>query len=134
MVPILRAFVDAHGSLKLSEPQRGLLERHLATLKDKPVDVVIRRHREQRTDPQNRYYFGVVVPLIAEHCGYTHSEMHELLAMKFLRLDDDPVTGSPRRKHTPDTDTAEFAAYLDSCIQFGAELDVYIPSPSEVAA
>ena len=92
------------------------------------------RPMSQRTEKQSRYYFGVVVPLIAEHCGYEKDEMHELLAMKFLRIEDDPITGSPRRKHTPDTDTKEFSEYVDACIRLAAELGVVVPAPNEVAA
>ena len=113
---------------------RGLMDRHLLSLCDKPVYVIIRQHRKQRTTRQGRYYFGVVVPLIAEYCGYEKQEMHELLAMRFLRIEDDPVTGSPRRKHTPETNTKEFAEFTESCIRFAAELGVYVPAPGEVAA
>lgn len=134
LAPIFRGTVDEDGKLQLAQSVRGLLTAHLSRLRGKSVELIVRRYRRQRTDRQGRYYFGVVIPLIADHCGYTHQEMHELLAMKFLRLEDDPVTGSPRRKRTPDTDTVEFSAYLESCIQFGAELDVYIPDPHQVAA
>jgi hypothetical protein len=134
MTPIFRGTVDDSGTLQFAQAVRGLLVAHLSKLRGKPIELTVRRFRQQRTDRQGRYYFGVVVPLIAEHCGYPKDEMHELLAMRFLRLDDDPVTGSPRRRHTPDTDTTEFATYVDQCIQFAAELDVYIPDPREVAA
>jgi hypothetical protein len=73
------------------------------------------------------------VPLIAEHCGYDKQEMHELLAMRFLRMADDPVTGSPRRRHTPETDTKDFSDYVDACIRLAAELGVYIPEAGEVS-
>lgn len=134
MVPVIRATVNDAGKLEVSAVGRELFARHLASLKGKPVDVVVRVHRDARSTQQNRYYFGVVVPLIAVHCGYTPAEMHELLAMRFLRLEDDPITGSPRRRHTPETDTAEFAAYLESCIQFAAELGVVVPEPYTVVA
>lgn len=131
VTPILRGFVTDGGRLAFRPAARGLFDRHLAQLAGKAVDVVIRQHREQRTDPQNRFYFGAVVPLIAESCGYEKDEMHELLAMRFLRIEDDPITGSPRRKHTPKTDTKEFSEYLDACIRFAAELGVYIPDQRE---
>lgn len=132
LAPIFHGRVDGDGKLQLHPSVRGLLSVHLARMKDKPVEVVIRPHKQKRSDQASRYYFGVVIALIAEHCGYEKDEMHELLAMRFLRIEDDPVTGSPRRKHTPETDTAEFSAYVDRCIQFGAELDVYIPPAGTV--
>ena len=96
---------------------KGLMSVHLQSMKDKPVEVTVKIHRENRSSQANRYYFGVVVPLIAESCGYEKDEMHELLAMRFLRVEDDPVTGSPRRKHTPETDSKEFAEFVDCCIR-----------------
>lgn len=132
--PVFIGRVGTSGRLELPAPVRGLLRRHLQALADQQVVLIVRRHRKTRTDRQSRYYFGVVVPLLAEHCGYDKQEMHELLAMRFLRVEDDPVTGSPRRRRTPSTNTKEFAEYVDACIRLASELGVYIPDPGEVVA
>jgi hypothetical protein len=128
------AQVDSQGVLTVSDPIKEILARHLHGLRGKVVDLIVRPHRRQRTSRANRYYFGVVVPLLAEHCGYDKQEMHELLAMRFLRIADDPITGSPRRTRTPKTNTKEFAEYVDACIRLATELGVYIPQPGELAA
>ncbi len=133
MVPVFHGTVSTSGRLELSDTVRAWFTRYLLTLAGKSVEVTVRVHRRQRSSRQNRYYFGVVVPFIAEHCGYEKDEMHELLAMRFLRVADDPITGSPRRRHTPQTDTKEFSEYVDSCIRFGAELGVFIPGPGDVS-
>jgi hypothetical protein len=101
--------------------------RAVRALAGKHVEILLKRRRTKRSNPQNRYYFGVVVKLLAEHCGYDTQEMHEALAMRFLRIEDCPITGAPRRKRTPQTDTAEFAEYLEHCIRLAAELGVVIP-------
>lgn len=132
-VPIIRAFVTPEAKLRLSEDQRRALDEWLKTLAGKSVDLTVQAHREKRSTQANRYYFGVVVKLLSEHCGYDPDEMHEALAMKFLRIEDCPVTGVPRRKRTPGCDTKEFALYVDACIRLAAELGVYIPGPEEVA-
>lgn len=129
---IIRGQVSEVGTLELSQPARGLMQKQLDKLRGAPVELTIRRFRNKRSDQANRFYWGVVVPLIAEHCGYEKDELHELLAMRFLRIDDDPITGSPRRKHTPATDSKEFGEYVDSCIRFATELGVYIPQPGEM--
>jgi hypothetical protein len=134
MVPVIRATVNDAGKLEVSAVGRELLARHLATLKGKPVDLVVSAHRNPRSVQANRYYWGVVVPLIAAYCGYDKQAMHEALAFRFLRIEDDPITGSPRRQHTPETDTKAFADYVDHCIQFAAELGVEIPAPYTVVA
>jgi hypothetical protein len=119
---------------KLEMESQGDVKRVLRGLIGEVVEVIIRKRRSKRSDRANRYYFGVVVKLMAEHCGYEPDEMHEALAFRFLRIEDDPITGSPRRKRTPKTNTAEFADYVDQCIRFAAELGVYVPQPGKVEA
>lgn len=107
---------------------------HLASLEGRAVYVAVSRLQTPRSMKANRYYWGVVVKTLADFCGYDPDDMHEALAMKFLRIDDCPITGVPRRKHTPDTDTAEFARYVDDCIRLAAELGVVIPDPQHAEA
>lgn len=120
------------GLLVLEKPKD--YNRAVRALAGKHVELTIRKRKTVRTSPQNRFYFGVVVKLLAEHCGYERQEMHEALAFRFLRIEDCPITGAPRRKRTPETDTEEFGQYLDSCIRLAAELGVVIPDPKEVEA
>jgi hypothetical protein len=123
--------VSEAGKLVMEPAVRRLWDDHVRGLSGCQVEWTLRKKRVGRTDRANRYYFGVVVPLIAEYCGYERDEMHEALAMKFLRIEDCPITGTPRRKHTPETNSKEFATYVDSCIRFAAELGVYVPQPGE---
>lgn len=136
MSDVVRAF---HGEVtqagKLVLDDRLHLQRHIRSLAGERVTLTVERYHPQRTNRQSRYYFGVVVKLLAEHCGYDDlDEMHETLAMKFLRIDDCPITGVPRRKRTPKTNTKEFAEYLDQCIRLAAELGVVIPEPRQVVS
>lgn len=132
LTPLFTGRVLEGGLLVLNRPRD--YGRYLRSLRGQFVEVVVRRQRSQRSARANRYYFGVVVALLAEHCGYEKQEMHEVLAFRFLRIEDCPITGAPRRTHTPDTDTAEFSAYVDSCIRLAAELGVIIPAPGECEA
>lgn len=131
MDPVFEAFVSGDGE-KLSLVNRRSFDQVVKTLAGQHVDVIVRKHRKQRTSQANRYYHGVVVKLLAEHCGYHPDEMHQVLAMAFLRIDDDPVTGAPRRKRTPDCNSKEFTEYVDRCIHLATEQGVYIPQPGEV--
>lgn len=124
--------VSPEGKLELDAPV--VFKLAIRELAGKPVEITVKQKRNKRSDRANRFYFGVVVKLMAEHCGYEVDEMHEALAFRFLRIEDDPLTGSPRRKRTPATDTKEFAEYVEACMRFGAEFGVYIPEPGEVAA
>ena len=130
LTPIFTATVTEAGSLKLDSPLT--FQRHVAKFKNKRVEVLVRRVRTQRSNEANRYYWGVVIALLAEEFGYEKQEMHEVLAMKFLRIEDCPITGSPRRRRTPDCDTSKFAEYVEDCIRLGADHGVVIPSSNEV--
>jgi hypothetical protein len=95
------------------------------------VEIAIKKVRATRSSQANRYYFGVVVKLFAEHCGYDPEDMHEALAMRFLRIEDCPITGAPRRTRTPKCDSHDFAVYVDACIRLALEYGVVIPQPGE---
>lgn len=106
------------------------------SLTNSAVELVIRKKRVKRSDRQNRYYFGVVLAEIASCAGYRRADiyqLHDALAYKFLPLPNCPITGSPRRMRTPDTDTAEFCAYIEQVIQWAAETwGVVIPDAHAV--
>lgn len=109
-------------------------ERYAATFRDAPIELVLRKRRSKRSDKQNRAYFGIVVAMMAEHCGYTTEEMHEALAWKFLGCTDegDPL---PRRRSTADLNTVEMEEYQAKIRRFAAEdLGLSIPEPNEVDA
>ena len=91
------------------------------------VRVVIERERLNRTKKQNNYYwFGL--GLIAEHCGYTTDELHEVFKARYLKTKrvwrgaDITVLRS-----TTELTSDEFGEYIDRIIQEGAELGVVIP-------
>ncbi|MFA5168759.1 MAG: hypothetical protein WC530_09550 [Candidatus Omnitrophota bacterium] len=48
------------------------------------VVVTIKRRYKNRTLNQNAYYWGVVLPPIAEHTGHTAEECHEAYKRMFL--------------------------------------------------
>lgn len=128
--PVFPAYVNDRSQVIIRD--RESFDNYAKTLRGSELEVIIRKRKSQRSSQQNRYYFGVVVTLIGDYCGYDADDMHEALAMKFLRIEDCPITGSPRRKRTPKTNTKEFADYVDQCIRFGAELGVVIPEPGMV--
>lgn len=98
-----------------------------------PVDITIRRHRKTRSDRQHRYYFGVVVAVLAEFTGYTSDEMHDALKWKFLRVD--PESLLPTVRSTTSLTTVEFEDFLELVRAWAAaDLGVVIPLPNEAEA
>lgn len=84
-----------------------------------------------RSVEQNRYYWGIVIKLLADYTGYTKEEMHEALKYKFLRYEN--VPGLPTVLSTTQLSTVEFESYLEQVRRWAAiEFGVYIPLPREV--
>ena len=122
--PTFLGKVDDRGRLALDMPIA--YGRHLQSLAGEFIECIVRKRRSKRSDRANAFYWAAVVTPLAEHLGYERDELHEVLAMRFLRIEDCPVTGSPRRKRTPKADTAEFADYVERCIRLAAELGVVV--------
>lgn len=94
------------------------------------VDVILKKHKDKRSNPQNRFYWGCVVALLAEHCGYESEEMHDALKQKFLAAHTDSAL--PTVRSSAKLNTAEFSEYVEQCRRMAAEMGIYIPDPGEV--
>lgn len=113
----------------------------LHTVEGKRVDISGHKERKPRTIPQNSYYRGVVVHLIASTIGdWDEDDTHDALRMMFLR--------QPHENGLPDTirsttglSTAEMGEYIDKCITWAATFfrseenpsGLIIPSSDQVA-
>lgn len=49
-----------NGTLKRN---RNLIKSAIASFEGKDIEITIQRKRKVRSNPQNRYYFGVIVPI-----------------------------------------------------------------------
>lgn len=81
------------------------------------------RKRYMRSDKQNRYYRGVVVPLLAAHWGYTPRDMAMVLQQTLLKETLIPKFDRRRRNYvyrsTLDLDTLQCEDFLAMCRSFG---------------
>ena len=103
---------------------------YLKSLGEKSVEIIVRKIIRIRSNNQNRYYWGVVVPLLVNATGYTTEEMHEALKMLFLK---DLTRKIPTLRSTADLTTTEFEDYLGKVRMWAAqELSCVIPEPNEV--
>lgn len=93
--------------------------------------------REKRSNAQNRFWHGVVIPLFAEHCGYEFEEMKDALALELLPKEVvDMKTGEVKvvSGHTSEQNTKQFKELIERAQRLGAEMGIDIPDPGEVAA
>lgn len=105
---------------------------HLLPLRGQTVEITIEKRRKRRTNSQNSYYWGVVIKMICETCGYRTAEeqagVHAELKNKFL-----PKVGRLKiAKSTSSLNTAEFNQYIEDVRRWAAEeLGIYIPDANE---
>ncbi len=119
------------GKLILETPMRYLA--YLSGLEGKRVELILRKQKPKRSDQQNRYYWGCVIEILANHCGYEPEEMHEALKVKFLSDHAEDEKGLIRIGSTAKLTTAEFVDYTDRVVRWAAEsLSVFIPDPGQV--
>lgn len=129
--------VTLDGTLKLPGAK---IRNEVRVFTGKEIEVIFRRKRKHRSDPQNRYYWGVVVEMIRagmKEMGdkVTPDQVHEFLKWRFLRTQKiDEATGEVLYEYagsTADLSTVEFSEYVEKCCQFAAEfLGVSIPLPT----
>ena len=119
-----------------------------ARFKGKQVEAIFRKKKKTRSSEQNRYYWGVVVRMVAE--GFADlgnpispgSEddlhtVHEYLKRRFLK----PITAADANGEvhelgysTANLSTSEMMDYIAQVQQFAAEfLNTVIPDPGQQA-
>jgi len=126
MTPIFHGKID---SGKIVFDTAVKFNSYLETLDGKRVEVVVRKERSQRSNNQNSYYWGVVLPILGDYFGYEPDEMHEALKLKFLQIGPCDV---PTVKSTTKLNTTEFEEYLERIRRWAAtEYSVQIPLPGE---
>lgn len=128
MNPVFSGKVEK-GNLVLDRPDRFMV--HLSKYDGKPVEVVVRKKKSQRSINQNAAYWGIAVEILCQQTGFSREEMHEALKAKFAsRIDE--KTGLLIVESTAKMDTVRFMKYYDDIQRWAAEfLNCYIPDPHE---
>lgn len=101
----------------------------IAALEGKRICLTIEPFTKKRSIPQNSYYHGVVLKILANHLGFLPKALHEVLKFKFLC--DDHEAELPRVRSTSELTTVEFIEYIEQIAQLAANYGCYIPEPNE---
>ena len=129
-----RYFGKVHaGRLVLARSDRVLFLADCNKYKDgTKVWLSVSIARKIRSNQQNAFYFGVIVPILADEFGYSKEEMHEALKWKFLRIPGDDGK-LDTVKSTAKLTTTEFEEHLDAIREWAnTNFDLYLPFPNEV--
>jgi hypothetical protein len=130
--PIFTGRVLPGGLLVMDRPKD--YGRHLRSLAGKPVEIIARRRRSQRSLDQNAYLHGVVFPAIAEEQGDSvEGVKFDLMGEKWGWTTTASGHHIPVRPHTAEMTVEECTQFIDWVIPWAAQkLNVRIPLPNEV--
>jgi hypothetical protein len=97
------------------------------------IDVILKKHEERCSDPQRKYYWAVIVKMIAEHTDHEPKEIHDTLKYKFLK--DKDKFGMEYVKSTESLTTGEREEYHEKCRKWALFFfGMTIPLPNECVA
>lgn len=132
-VLVHRGHVSESGKLTLDDREGFLRAMHgYAGLE---VEVVVRKPKRQRSNQANKWYWGCILAMIGDYCGYEPEEAHQAMKWLFLRRPAD-VDGAPDTvRSTAILSTDEFSEYCEQIRRWAAlELGINIPDPGRVEA
>src|SRR3990167_3660491 len=109
---------DERGQNKLIVKSQRWYQHQLNKFKNgQSVSLMIHNERPKRTDRQNRYYWGVYLPLIAKEKNESDLDrLHELFKGKFLTTGVVEVLGEKVRmkRSTTELSVSEFSEYIQN--------------------
>jgi hypothetical protein len=123
-----------NGNFKFDRGEENRYRAYLYKFKDGCEVFMVLGHKTKatfRSVQQNRYYWCVVVDLLAVHTGYTPDEMHEALKWKFLIIHRDGLPDTV--KSTTNLTKDQFCEYIDNIQKWAArDLGCVIPDPNTI--
>lgn len=130
MTPIFQGKIE-NNQIKLNEPDKVKL--HIQSLNGQDIDYIIQKHKKERSNQENKYYWSVIIPYIMDLTGYDSNETHEAIKLKFLKkekfINNDEVSTIAS---TAKLSTSEFEDLMSNIrIWAASEHNCYIPLPNE---
>lgn len=128
MNPVFRGIVR-QGKKIYDNPSGYLVQ--LSKLEGKRFEEILRIEKKDRSNQQNKAYWGIIIEILSDHLGYEREETHDAMRQKFLSHIDEK-TGLTVIRSTTSLSTIEFNEYYAQIQRWAAEfLQVYIPDPNE---
>lgn len=120
---------------------RNLIKDAIVTFEGKQVVIKIEKFKKKRSTQQNRFYYGVIIPIVQnclKEAGHimTSESTHDLIKLKFLKetLFVNETTGEviERIKSTTELSTSQFMDLLAEINNFTFEyFGVTLPNPND---
>lgn len=98
----------------------------------KPIEVLIRKHKKNRSLAQNSTYWMWIAD-IAPELGYTDNELHELFKVQFLGVEKRVVYNIELviPKSTTDLEPSEMALFLTKIEMLAHSLNIRLRRPDD---
>lgn len=143
-----KAQVDSKGKPHIA--RKDEFDRQLALYADQTIDIIIKKRRKDRSPQEHKYYWAVVVRMVAEEMGLMPEEAHQILKEILLKEPARGVTtkGSPysywRSRSITELSDTQFREYWQACQRWAVQptaedglgidsgIGLYIPDPNEV--
>lgn len=133
--------VNENGILMITN--RKNFDKEVSIFKGKPVEIIVKRKKSQRSHPQNRYFHGVALPIIRARLidlgfeeAYSKEWVKDFVKVSCLKIEvANPATGEAMESlgKTSALTKSEFADMVERLERFCAEkLDIILPMPGEV--
>jgi hypothetical protein len=120
---------------------RNLIKDAISTFEGKQVVIKIEKFKKKRSTQQNRFYYGVIIPIVQnclKEAGHimTSESTHDLIKLKFLKetlfVNEDTGEVIERIKSTTELSTSQFMDLLAEINNFTFEyFGVSLPSPND---
>lgn len=138
---IAREFVSMVGENGKLQPRvRDEIVRLLTAQQGKKVVIRISKYRKKRSDGQNRFYYGVVLPMVMAMMIGAGNEVDEVEVHEYLKVvvgkmtklvhDPDGVETAVTRSST-ELDTIDWEIWMNQIRAWGANFGLVIPMPHE---
>ena len=130
--------VTEGGTLRITN--RAKFDKELTRFAGKQVEIIVQKKRITRSLPLNKYWWGVVIPLVQERFEQlgnecSNEDVHEYLKGRYHYSEwVDEKTGEVLRLPLSTTrmTNTEFLTLIEKVKEFASTvLDVYIPDPNE---
>ena len=92
-----------------TETLKRRFQERLIKFEGKKITLSINRYTKRRSINQNNYYWGAIIPLIADQVGMVDEDVHDALRLMFLK---DHSRKLETIKSTVELSKGEFAEYL----------------------
>jgi hypothetical protein len=132
IIPTFKGYVK-EGKFNFYDEE--FFNQYVLSMKDGDVLLSVRREGKNRSDNQNRYYWAVVIRLIAQELGYEGKSDLERLHV-WIQEQVDHVTimhdGAKIASGTSSLSTVEMEDYLSKVRSWASSfLNIYVPLPNE---